>query len=266
MIAVPRLPLIATTLAMYGHAMQRKLTYAGQYSEDVVPHISLGTGCQSSPPCARGVMKGPVSAADAAAAFIIAKQVDQASYDSTIHVDDFSQEASGGSSAVYNTITGAGRVFCLRVAECGLRISPKSVIIASSRAMAVDIKRFFMKEMHITLQVREAAEHLGHCRPAHGTRVFSSLHTRFSRAKVRNRRVGILASHSWKAQHLFTPGTLPAATYGSQVLGLPLKLQRNLDAMAAQAVGGAGTKGCSTTAVFARYGYFPSVEVLLNFI
>ena len=261
----PRLPIVATTLSVFGHAMTRIFRYGPQWSRCVTPQVSLATGCQSSPSLARAVLIDPLASADGAARFSL-QHAPGVSYDSLNHVDDYSQEAGGDADGIFKTLTCAGRVFCRKAVAAKFRISSKSVVVSTSRELGQALQTFFRRELQVTIQVRSASQHLGHNRTNGQKILYSNMTKRFEAAKVRNRRVGILANHSWQAQNLFKSGTMPAASFSSTSLGMSTKLQDQLDSMAAASCGSAGLRPCHATIVWLRMGYVPSVHIVVTFL
>jgi hypothetical protein len=260
-----KLPIVATTVAIFGHSMSRVFTYNGQFSRKVVPCISLATGDQSSTSLARGVLIEPISAANSAAHFSVQQCEQQTDYDNLNHVDDYSQEAGGDTDDIFGVLSCAGHVFCLKAQAARFRISEKSVVVSTSLQLGLALQAFFKQQCQVKIQVRNSSEHLGHNRTG-GASLYGKLNARFAKAKLRNKRVGTLANHTWRAQNLCKGGTALMATFSSNTLGLPTHLQKQLDSMASNACGASGARPCSTTLVWLRFGYVPSVSTLLSFV
>ena len=55
------LPLVATTLSLFGHAEARIIRWQSDFSNTIVPGRSLATGCHTSPSHARAILKKPIT-------------------------------------------------------------------------------------------------------------------------------------------------------------------------------------------------------------
>ena len=188
------LPLVATTMATFGHAFHRAFRYCDQYAEPMAPNSSVVTGCHSSPGIGRASVDGPVIAAEQAV--LAARQLDSEveQLTSQVHIDDLSHESAGSEAGVAKTLAVAGHAFGTAIQAAGFKISAKSVVISSSKRVAKQLQMFFRKHLGAAIKIHHSGEHLGHNRTnAAGKYLYTPLRKRFEKAAVRNRRVTFLA-------------------------------------------------------------------------
>ena len=267
------LPLVASVISIFGHASARSIRWQGHLSAPIVPNRSLATGCHTSPSYARAILKRPITKAAQAEENWRTSRRSQgyADEDSPIvkmmvHVDDFSQEASGSASGILQALTIAGESFIAGAQSSGFSISSKSVVVSTSPKVAKTLQKVFRRQ-GVEIQVATSAEHLGHNRTngrigaLHG-----GLKKRFQRARTRNQRIALLSRHTPKAKRLFTTGTMPVACYSSPAVGLNLQLQCELDSLAYQACSKHVLNPCSMTVLWNELGQIPSVERLVDFV
>eukprot|EP00930_Biecheleria_cincta_P058140 TRINITY_DN4398_c1_g1_i1.p1 TRINITY_DN4398_c1_g1~~TRINITY_DN4398_c1_g1_i1.p1 ORF type:complete len:2308 (-),score=303.29 TRINITY_DN4398_c1_g1_i1:73-6312(-) len=249
-------PLQAATLSLWGHAAPRRFRLHGRFSDNLVlPRISLATGCTSSTTLARGLLKGPVQRA----------MMRAPSLWHSIHIDDYSQEARGHRNAVLEDLYFGGIEFAQAVEEAGLRISSKSVVLASCPHLAKALVRSF-RRAGFSLRLEQVSEHLGYARTAKVNKSFTVLKKRFAKAIRRTKRISVLSRLDPRARKLFTTGSLPQAVYGSSLLGLNRQLQDKLDKMALRSQGSLGFQPCKISGIMLTESKLPSVEALAGLI
>ena len=144
------MPLVASTLSLFGHGSARVLKLGRRYGTRLCPGISLATGCHSSPSLARGVMLAPIHQSASCSTASVC-----------VHVDDCSQETSGTFTQVLEQLMLGGDAFVEGSLDAGLTISAKSVVIASNPQLGKELAQHFKRKWGITLALGSVGEHLG---------------------------------------------------------------------------------------------------------
>jgi hypothetical protein len=257
------LPAVATAISTFGHAQRRVMRWRNLFSRLISPRSSIATGCHTSPSFARGILKQPLQKVVDEATRI--EKEGKVKLTMLVHVDDFATEATGTVAMVEDALYRTGVVFRNATNAAGFSISAKSIILASSRQLAVRLRKRF-ELLGLKVQVQAAGDHLGVNRTFTKNKTFVGLNKRFKKAAIRNRRVAWLSRFAYRASRLYKTGTVPSAAYSSSVIGLNKSLQDKLDALALKACTTTGFGHCATTTVFLQLGHLPSVDKLVTFM
>ena len=111
-------------------------------------------------------------------------------------------------------------------------ISPKSVVLASTRSQRIELARWLRRRGH-DISVGTHARDLGVDTTLGGKRRVTVQKVRQGKAAARARRINVLARVAPRARHLHTTGMLPQALWGSQVRSIaPTTRKRNRARMA----------------------------------
>ena len=184
-----------------------------------------------------GVLPGDGMAGDMArcAVYDMAEEIVMAFPHVTLSqfVDDFKQYASGESEQIIAAkVLPAARAFVQKSKDASLKLSGKSVIVASSRKAAEHVASEIGK-MGVEVGVVESARDLGIDINAKGRRILPTRARRLEKAQKRNKKV-IKINLKWARAKINQTATLPTETYGQLADGVPrsqrLKLRRRLAA------------------------------------
>ena len=197
------MPLIASVLALFGHGSGRIFKLSKRYGIRIVPGISLGTGCGSSPPLATGVMRRPILKAIAAS-----------KANNSVHIDDLAQDVQGSKQFVADNLIAAGDAFVDAAVAKGLEVSSKSVLITSCPKLSAAIVKHFRRTWNVELSVAVQGEHLGLAK-VHGTKgsAFQLIGKRFKKASQRHGRTKWLAKQDRQRPLTVGPSS-PLAAWG----------------------------------------------------
>ena len=187
-----QLPLVPTAVALIGHAGSRISRWQRAFTEPVTPRRSIGTGCHTSPSFARAIMKRNTDKSTTATQTWRRRRMqegatarDAPEVRMLVHVDDFSQEATGSRTGVTEALREAGEAFIDETEAAGLTISSKSLIVASCKGVARRLRAAFISK-GIVVQIAAAGEHLGVWRSSPRGRTFVGLKSRFKKARKRH--------------------------------------------------------------------------------
>ena len=136
-----------------------------------------------------------------------------------IYVDDLGQRAVGTRRNVAQALATAGAAFAKAAKAIRLRISPKSVVVASSPLLAFQLKRA-LRLLGISAKAAQSARDL-RLQLNLGTQRRTKLQSRRSaKAATRLLKVGKLAAVNRKARRLAAAGGLAVASWGQAATGL----------------------------------------------
>ena len=169
-------------------------------------------------------------------------------------VDDISQEAVGTMDAVVGALVEGGIRFRDAINRLHLRVSPKSVIVASDMKVANAIQ----SELHqcgICVQVARTARDLGLCLNPSGRRSTAGRQAkRLKSASVRLVRTAGLVKVVRGARKLVTTGSFPQALWGHVSQGIAPTVLGRFRAQVAAATGICQPGRCRTTAIALAFG------------
>ena len=232
-------PPLDLVLALAMHLAPRFLVLDGMISACIVSLVSIIAGCQHSMFFARLVMYDPVS-------HVI--KADKKVTTSTF-VDDVAQIAIGSMLDVAKRVTFAGMNFARRVKGRKLKLSAKSVVVASNPRLARIIATNICKHAKVPIRAQAVAKDLGVLNNATAVRRTSVQNQRMTKALARCKRIAPLAKSVRRASVLAYTGALPQATWGAAAIGMaPTQVKRLTTAMAAS-TGIIANGRCPTTAI-----------------
>ena len=242
----------AAVMALQAHMAPRRLRIGQAYGHNIsAPGRGVLAGCSSSTSLSRLYLARPLRVA------IDAGHTDD---DIGVNVDDVCQSTHDVcDSKVAEAAIAKGREFAEEATAKGLTISPKSVAVASSIALARRIAAGLSRGgLSVKAQIR--TEDLGNgVMP--GRRTTIAFKHRLSLGLRRAGRVAVLRNAAGSAAgKLFATGVRPQQCYGHTVAGMALGQTRTLLQAARRVLGPAGMRPCPVTIVALRLGIMPVVQ------
>ena len=153
------------------HLAPRALQICGRLSEVILPTTSILPGCGFSIPFTRLLLRGDVQQ-------VVDNNTD---VQHSVYVDDIGQHGAGSSQSLYRTLRAAALELAQMAKRFKLRISDKSTIVTSSRAVSAAIQRA-LRIAGFTCQVQAVTRDLGLPFHAGGHRQGGLLESRRRRA------------------------------------------------------------------------------------
>ena len=227
--------LLLTGLDM--HAADRVLQVSGCCSDRVAVQRSVLPGCALAIPLTRAYMLRSLSEV------VEASGATQAAY-----VDDISHMKTGSLAEVVNAVVDASVAFCDRVRALHLKVSTKSVVLASSPKLSRLIV-WELRGLGIVVKSELAARALGITLSLGARRSASGIRKRLAAARPRFRAIGRFARITKRAR-LVKTGALPQAVWGHAVQGFSPSAMRAL--RTATGINQAGR--CAITAIAITMG------------
>ena len=249
-------PAPESAIAMLLHQCPRRLRIQGCFGPQTGIGRSILAGCTSSTSIARTVLKVPLQQARESVCNL--KQ--------GAHVDDVSQAYAHESlESVYNSLSEAGQIFVDVVKARKLSFSQdvpaKSVVLASSKQLGIQLGRFFACS-EVRVEVLSKSEDLGIGVAANGRRTMSKLSERMRKDKVRASRIGWLRKRNTRASTLWKQGARPMQSYGSCQQGLSPTHRAALNRSALAAIAPNGTQACTVTNLYIQFNSIPEVDYM----
>ncbi len=135
------------------------------------------------------------------------------------HVDDLSQTVYGNDEFVEKQLTESGIQLACNLHAAGLVISPKTVIIPKSSKAAQNVARA-LESKGFSVRLAADARDLGIDSTAGRKRCVKLQNSRLKKARLRGKRIRILAKTNAKAKRLTHTGMIPQATWGHEGMGM----------------------------------------------
>ena len=152
-----------------------------------------------------------------------------------------------------NKMMKSATIFARMATGDDLRISPKTVVLASKKGIGKDIVKRF-RDIGIPTKYVLSAKDLGVGRVLGERRCTAILSKRISQTKGRVYRIKVLRRTNAGAAKLVNTGAMPQATYGKEACGLSMEMVHRLRSMAACAVGSSARGQCNTTRIWLTLG------------
>ena len=152
-----------------------------------------------------------------------------------------------------NKMMKSATIFARMATGDDLRISPKTVVLASKKGIGKDIVKRF-RDIGIPTKYVLSAKDLGVGRVLGERRCTATLSKRISQTKGRIYRIKVLRRTNARAAKLVNTGAMPQATYGKEACGLSMEMVHRLRSMAACAVGSSARGQCNTTRIWLTLG------------
>ena len=237
-------PIIDLILAMSMHMAPRFMVLSGCISAPILPNVSILAGCMHSVYFARLEMSEPLGA--------IVRRV--SSVKSYSLVDDVAQTAIGHIAKVATELTDAGILFATRMKAIKLKISSKSVVVASNDRLASAIARAISKATGVVIKTQRSGRDLGVLNNPTGKRNTALQQERVRKATIRGGKISKLARSVRKASSLAYTGALPQAIWGAAAVGCSPSVVSRLRTMMASASGIVASGRCRATAIAITMG------------
>lgn len=179
-----------------------------------------------------------------------------------VYVDDISQTSTSTLDVVVDLLVRAGMRLDAAVNRLHLKVSPKSVVVASSPRLA-GLIRSELSDYGVTVGFAPHARDLGLCLNPTKRRSTSLQAPRLAAAKVRLGRTAGLVKVNRGARKLVTTGSFPQALWGHVSMGIAPTVVDKIRTQAAAASGICQKGRCRTTAIALAFGQQldPAVKV-----
>ena len=243
-------------MALLMHTAPRVLVLKGVCSNIMEATVSILAGCTHSVRFGRLVMHRP----------LLRTRSDVPAVRNFSLVDDVSQTAIGTYKQVLEDIVHAGQTFTGQVRLAKLKISSKSVVVASSPQLGRAISKILKHRSSVEIKYQESGRDLGVLNNPTGRRSTVLQTQRLTKAKHRLKRIAPLAKAVRRASVLAYTGALPQACWGAAALGISPTQLRTLRSAYAAATGINGKGRCASTAIAITMGHKrdPIVEVAVQ--
>ena len=162
-----KFPLRDLLMALRMHLAPRCLQMCGMLAEAIYPTTSILAGCGFSIPFTRILLRGDVEEVVTA----------HAEVDRSVFVDDIGQSSIGFPRALFRQLLDAAICLGVMATRLKLRISSKTIIVTSSRAVSCQLQRS-LRMQGIQCQVASASRDLGVLFHASGRRQGGLIKTR----------------------------------------------------------------------------------------
>ena len=237
-------PPLDLVLALSMHCAPRILVLQGTVSACILPLRSILAGCSHSMRFARLVMHDPVQ-------HIVRSD---AKVSTSTFVDDVAQVSMGTLMQVAKRVTYAGMKFANQMRARKLKLSAKSVVVATSPRLAQIISSNIAKHTKVPITSKFIAKDLGVLNNPHARRRTDVQRHRLAGAIKRCKRIAPLAKSVRRASALVYTGAFPQASWGAAAIGMsPTEVSKLTTAMASAS--GIVAKGrCPTTAIAVTMG------------
>ena len=239
-------PLRCLLLALSMHMSPRSLTIRGVSSNAMVASRSILPGCTHAGYFARLVMVKPVQR--------VIRDASDPSMRVSTFVDDVAQQMIGVAQRVSRQSAKAAVSFCAGMASLKLKISSKTVVVASDNKLAQRIVEVIRKFPGVTVKQQQAGRDLGILNNPTGVRRTLLQASRVAKVKCRLKRISPLAKTLRRSRVLIHTGAIPQATWGSAAVGIApttlAKVRRHIGI----ASGITSTGRCLTTAIALSVG------------
>ena len=171
------------------------------------------------------------------------------------HLDHVRQQGIGDTrSEVVSLRVRKGSQVASGFVESGLMISTKSVVVASSKALADCVAAGLRRAGH-PVEAAVFAEDLGVSSASGHRRSVGSLKKRLARGLARSQRVKRLVAVNPRAARLYQTGVRPQQSYGACISGVAPGQLQSMRQAAAQSVRSAGVQPCTATLLAWRLGH-----------
>ena len=245
-------------LALSMHLAPRCLLLNGVASCIILPSRSIIAGCSHSNYFARMPMEVPIERMLAEAP---GPRPSPALRVSTF-VDDVAQSSRGSIARVADVSIRAAIAFCSSVKTLGLKVSAKSVVVASDPKLAKAIAGQILKFQGVRVIAASSGRDLGVVNNPTNTRRVALHKQRLDKATKKLKRISSLAKGVRAARRLTTTGALPQALWGAGVVGLPPTVVKALRTSTAASSGITAAGRCPITAIAVAFGETFDPEVL----
>ena len=223
---------------------------------------SILMGCTSSTRLARSVTSAPLHASQAT------PMDEGTSLTQGVHVDDVSQQLVGDVfSLVAASAERAATALAAGIRRMGLTPSPKSHLVASSRALARAVANQ-LAARGVTIAAEANGEYLGVTAVAGVRRSGILAAKRETRGTLRARRVNQLQRWNNKSQRLFRTGVRPVSDYGLEGQGYTPIWRYHARVAAASCAGRKGVIPCAFSTVAYAFGavndpfvFYPTLQI-----
>ena len=176
-------------------------------------------------------------------------------------VDDIQQRGEGSVVSITLRLAGAAVELVGGLAELGLKIAGKSVVTATTRALAGKVRDEIYRRTGTNLKVEDSAADLGFDNASGPQRARPKLRKRMGKFRARATRLGLFAKQRKQGQRLYRTNLFPCAAFALSESGASPKLLRVLRTAAADATGVRARGRCTTTAIAMDHSADPHDEV-----
>lgn len=174
------------------------------------------------------------------------------------HVDDLSQTVIANTEhGVIRRARLEGSKLAESLRNSGLKISVKSVVVASSSRLAHAVAQGLKSSDGIALRVASQTEDPGVGFAAGGRRSTQALRGRIAKGLRRSARVKLLTRVDSAAAKLYRTGVKPQQNYGASIVGAAPTQISDMRKAAVMSVTPAGLQACPTTLLAWRIGGTP---------